>query len=79
MSARAFILIEAKSEMMKRIVVALRKEEGIESVNAVTGPYDIIAVVEGPDLTAVGNIVTSKIRTMVGVIKTVTCLVIELS
>jgi len=79
MTAEAFILIEAKAEKLKDIVTALRKVEGIKSVNAVTGPYDIIAVVQGPDLTAVGNLVTSKVRTTTGVIKTVTCLAIELN
>ncbi|MFC2058281.1 Lrp/AsnC family transcriptional regulator [Chloroflexota bacterium] len=79
MTAEAFILVEAKAEKLKSIVTELRKVEGIKSVNAVTGPYDIIAVVQGPDLTAVGNLVTSKIRTTTGVIKTVTCLTIELN
>ena len=79
MAATAFVLIESAVGKTKEIVVALRKVSEVKSVNAVTGPYDIIVVVEGPDLTAVGNLVTSEIHTISGVIRTVTCLAIDLS
>jgi len=43
-------------------------------VDAVTGPYDIIAVVNAADLNAVGELVTNKVHTISGVLRTVTCL-----
>jgi DNA-binding Lrp family transcriptional regulator len=43
----------------------------------VTGPYDIIAFVEAADIDALGRVVLSKIRTISGVTKTLTCVAIE--
>ncbi len=45
--------------------------------HAVTGPYDIIAFVEAADVDALGRVVLSKIRTIGGVTKTLTCVTIE--
>jgi DNA-binding Lrp family transcriptional regulator len=47
---------------------------GMEAVDAVTGPYDIIAVVNAADLNSVGELVTDKVHTISGVLRTVTCL-----
>jgi len=79
MSARAYILIETSVGKTKDIVLALRKVNGVKEVNAVTGPYDVIAVIEGEDLTAVGNLVTSEIHTTGGIERTVTCLAVDFS
>jgi DNA-binding Lrp family transcriptional regulator len=43
-------------------------------VDAVTGPYDSIAVVNAPDLTTVGDLVTSQIHVIDGIVRTITCL-----
>ena len=42
----------------------------------VTGPDDIIAVIGGADMSVVGNIVTEKIHTVPGVVRTVTCVAV---
>ena len=79
MSTRAFVLIETKVGKTKEVMAALQKIEGIKSVDAVTGPYDIIAVVEQDDLNAVGNLVTIKIHPINGVNRTVSCLSIRIT
>jgi DNA-binding Lrp family transcriptional regulator len=76
-SARAYVLIETSVGKTRDVVLALRKLKGIQQVNAVTGPYDVIAVVEGADLTAVGNLVTSEIHTAGGIERTVTCMAVD--
>jgi len=55
---------------------ALRQMEGVLSVDAVTGPYDVIAIVEGVNLNAVGDLVTGKIHPIAGISRTVTCLAV---
>ena len=77
MSARAYVLIETSVGKTKDIVLALRKVNGVQEVNAVTGPYDVIVLVEGADLTAVGNLVTNNIHTISGIDRTVTCLAVD--
>jgi uncharacterized protein with GYD domain len=56
MAAKAFILIETAVGKTKDVIATLKKTGGVKSVDAVTGPYDIIAVVEEDDLNAVGYI-----------------------
>ena len=79
MSAKAFVLIETAVGKTKDVIAILNRTQGVKSVDAVTGPYDIIAVVEEDDLNAVGNLVTTKIHPIEGVTRTVTCLAIRVS
>jgi DNA-binding Lrp family transcriptional regulator len=48
-------------------------------VDQVTGPYDIIVVLEGQDLNAVGDLLHGKIHPIPGIIRIVTCLAISVS
>ncbi len=75
MAAKAFVLIETAVGKTKEVASALRQLEGFKSVDSVTGPYDIIVVVEGESLTDIGDLVTSKIQPIRGVSRTVTCMV----
>jgi len=77
MTARAYVLIETSVGKTRDVALALRKVKGMKEVNAVTGPYDVIAVVEGADLTAVGNLVTNEIQPVGGIERTVTCLAVD--
>ena len=74
MPTKAYILIETAVGKSRDVTDALRSLQGVVNVDAVTGPYDIIAVVSAPDLNAVGELVTSEIHTISGIIRTVTCL-----
>ena len=74
MSTKAYILIETSVGKSRSVADMLRSLERIQTVDAVTGPYDIIAVVVAPDLNAVGDLVTSQIHTINGIVRTVTCL-----
>jgi DNA-binding Lrp family transcriptional regulator len=79
MAAKAFVLIETAVGKTKDVIGILQKIDGIKTVDAVTGPYDIIAIVEAEDLNAVGNLVTVKLHPIDGVNRTVTCLSIRVS
>ncbi len=74
MSTKAYILIETAVGKSRDVADSLRSLEGIESVDAVTGPYDIIAIVAAPDLNSIGDLVTSRIHIINGIVRTVTCL-----
>ena len=74
MATKAYILIETTVGRSRDVASALRSLPGVQTVDAVTGPYDIIAVVSAPDLNAVGDLVTSHIHTINGIVRTVTCL-----
>jgi len=74
MTTKAYILIETAVGKSRDVSSSLRSLPGIKTVDPVTGPYDIIAVVSAPDLNAVGDLVTSKIHVINGIVRTVTCL-----
>ena len=77
MTAKAFVLIEAEVGKSREVVATLKGIEGVTAADLVTGPYDIIAIVEGQRLDEIGNIVTGKIQPVPGVSRIVSCLVRE--
>ncbi len=76
MAAKAFVLIETAVGRAKEVAAALQQLKGMKSVDPVTGPYDIIAIVEGETLNDIGDLVTGKIHPVSGITRTVTCLAI---
>jgi len=74
--AKAYVLIETAVGRTREVVEALSKISGITSVDMVTGPYDIITVIEKEKLADIGDLVTGKIHTVSGISRTVTCLVV---
>lgn len=76
MSTRAFVMIETEVTRLRGVSEELSAVEGVERVDMVTGPYDAIAVVVGSDLNSIGNMVTSQIHSINGVVRTITCLAV---
>jgi DNA-binding Lrp family transcriptional regulator len=76
MRTKAYILIETAVGKNRVVAEAVQKIDGTVQVDMVTGPYDIIAVVESEDLNSVGDLVTGHVHTINGVLRTVTCLAI---
>ncbi len=79
MAAKAFVLIETAVGKTKEVYNALKKIEGVKSIDVVTGPYDIVVVIESDDLNTIGNLVTTKMHPIAGITRTVTCLSIQVS
>ena len=76
MAAKAFVLIETAVGKTKEVVSVLNKMNGLTSVDTVTGPYDVIAVIEAEDLNKIGDLITDKIHIIDGIDRTVTCLAV---
>uniref|UniRef100_A0A7C3UV60 Lrp/AsnC family transcriptional regulator n=1 Tax=candidate division WOR-3 bacterium TaxID=2052148 RepID=A0A7C3UV60_UNCW3 len=77
MKARAFVLINCQAGTTRRIVEKLQQIPGVEYAEAVTGPYDIIAIVSGSDVNYIGVVIAERIQTIEGVEKTITCNVVR--
>ncbi len=62
---KAYVLIETAAGKTKNVKKALLKIKSgratVAAMDAVTGPYDFIAVVEGNSLDSIGNLVTESI------------------
>ena len=76
MAAKAFLLIEPATGKSREVVTSLSKLKGVISVDTVTGPYDIIAILQGESLNDIGELITGKIKSIAGISRVVTCLVI---
>ena len=76
MATKAYILIETAVGKSGDVSKALRELADVHTVDAVTGPYDIIAIISASDLNAVGEVVTKQIHTIGGIARTVTCLAV---
>ena len=74
MATKAYILIETAVGKTQDVTDQLDGLSLVESVDTVTGPYDVVAVVSASDLNAVGDLVTRRIHTIDGIVRTVTCL-----
>lgn len=74
--ASAYILIEVAPKKARAACARVAKIRGVQRCELITGPYDIIAVVEAPDPQAIGGIVMGKIQAVDGVGRTITCVVV---
>jgi len=77
---KAYVLIETapgKTKSVRKELASVSKA-ALANLDAVTGPYDFIAVVSGANLDAIGSLVTDDIGTIDGVTRTTTCVAISL-
>lgn len=82
MTMRAYVLIESAVGKAKSVGEGVKtlsfKDARVISVDAVTGPFDVIALLESDDLDKLGRAITEAIQQVDGVQRTTTCLVIKL-
>ena len=72
----SYILVELSPGTARKAAEAISKIEGVKMAHAVTGPFDVIAYAEVPDLTALSDLVLAKIQNVEGVQKTQTAVVV---
>jgi len=72
---QAYVFIQAAMGKPSAVAEALRRLPEVKSAVVVTGPYDVIALVEAADLQALGRVITEKIQPIEGVERTLTSLV----
>jgi DNA-binding Lrp family transcriptional regulator len=78
MRATAYVLINIVAGASIRVFNELREMELVQAIDAVSGPYDLIAVINGPTFNDIGRFVIEKIQSIPGIVKTTTCNVIFL-
>ena len=73
MARKAFVLLETAPGKAREVSASIKQVKGVRSVDVVSGPYDVIAVVEAEDFTELGEIVTTMIAPVSGVSRWVVC------
>ena len=68
----AYVLIQATLGKALNVVKEVSKIEGVKSASAVTGAYDVVAVVEVEKIPGIADLVVNKIHRIEGVCSTQT-------
>lgn len=74
---RAFVLIQTVPGRVDSVLRALRRMPQVRSVDSVTGPYDVVALVEVDELRELSHVVAGTIGGLRGVTRTTTLLCTE--
>ncbi|MCZ6544449.1 MAG: Lrp/AsnC ligand binding domain-containing protein [Chloroflexi bacterium] len=82
MAVKGYVLIETEVGTAKAVAEKLtevgQSSGCVTGVDTVTGPFDVIAMLEAADLNALGTCITESIQTVDGVKRTTTCLSVAL-
>lgn len=78
MTTKAYVLIETAVGKTRDVLMELRSVNGVREADAVTGEYDVVAVVEAESLNAIGDLVTGSIHTIGGIQRTTTYLSVSM-
>jgi len=76
MPTTAYVLIEAAPKKASSACGKIAKVPGVKSARLVTGPFDIIARIEGRDSASLGKLVLARIQNVDGVARTITCVAV---
>lgn len=76
MAAKAYVLLRTAPGLTGAICNSLRKSKAVQSVEMITGPYDLIVCIEAGNTNEILKIVMDNIRPAAGVRDTLTCLVV---
>ncbi len=75
---QAYVLIQTDSGRASEVAHAIGAINGVDSSEAVTGPYDVIVAVRASDVDALGHLVVTEIQPVPGIVRTLTCPVIRI-
>jgi DNA-binding Lrp family transcriptional regulator len=74
---KAFMLINIQSGEIPEVVRQLQRIDSVAEAYMTFGPYDAVAVVNAVDVSHLGQIMSSVIQPIPGVIDTLTCIAVD--
>ena len=77
MSIAAYVFIECTAGAARDVAKEAAKIQGVKRANSTTGPYDVIVLVEAPDINILGDFIVTKLQGLPGVLRTQTNVVID--
>ena len=78
MAVQAYILVQTEVGKAADVASAIGAIEGVTLAEDVTGPYDVIVRAEGPSMDELGTLVVSRIQSVEGITRTLTCPVVHI-
>ena len=76
MSISAFVFIECKTGAARNVAKEAMKINGVKKADSVTGPYQVITLIEAPDIDILGNNIITQLHGLPGVLRTQTNLIV---
>ena len=73
MSIQAYILIQTEVGKASSVTKAVSAISGVTLAEGVTGPYDVIMRCEAPSMEDFGRAILSKVQSVPGITRTLTC------
>lgn len=74
---QAYILIQTAVNA-GHVAQEIRRIDGVESADDVSGPYDVIVRTKAADMDALGKMVVARIQGVEGITRTLTCPIVQL-
>lgn len=78
MAVSAFVLVDVSGDHTKSAFKTITRMPGIQNVYIITGPHDLIVQIESETLEELNELIISRIRSVDGVLKTATAIVLKL-
>jgi len=75
---QAYILIQTEVRKAHDVVEAIGKIDRVQSVNAVTGPYDVVVLAETDDEKTFDESVIRPLTHVDGITRMITCRIVHL-
>jgi DNA-binding Lrp family transcriptional regulator len=76
MAISAYVFIECTAGAARDVTLEVSRIQGVKRANATTGPYDVIALVEAPDISVLGDVIVTRIQGLPGVLRTQTNVIV---
>ncbi|MFN2608039.1 MAG: Lrp/AsnC family transcriptional regulator [Acidimicrobiales bacterium] len=78
MSVRAYVLVQTEVGKAAQVSEEVSLIDGVVAADAVTGPYDVIVMMEAETMDDLGKLVVSRLQLIDGVTRTLTFQVVNL-
>lgn len=77
MAVHAYVLVQTAVNAA-HVAHEIRALDGVEQADDVSGPYDVIVRASAPDMDTLGKLVVSRIQSVDGISRTLTCPIVQL-
>ena len=74
---QAYILIQTAVNAAQ-VARDIRELDGVDEADDVSGPYDVIVRASAGDMDTLGKLVVSRIQSVEGITRTLTCPIVQL-
>jgi len=75
---QAYILVQTEVGKAAQVAREIADIRGVTIAEDVTGPYDVIVRAEARNMDELGKLVVSKVQSVAGITRTLTCPVVHL-